>query len=311
MSSALWKVAQVTAVVATAALVAGLFLAPHTSLVILWSVLIPLVPASLLVTPKAWRNVCPLATLNMWTSRRATRPSQGPRFTAVTHTLGIILLATLVPARHFVFNTNGPALATTVIAVCVAALVLGAFLKAKAGFCNALCPVLPVERLYGQSPLLTVGNPRCRPCTLCARACLDISPRKSVPQIIGRARHDASWLRTPFGVFAAAFPGFVIGYFTASDGPLSAATSIYLHVGAWSLGSYVLTTLVVVGGRISSAILLPALAALAVGFYYWFAAPGMVTPLGGGSIAAAGVRVVALALVGVWWWKGRSLKNGR
>ncbi len=76
----LWQVAQIVALVATVAVIAGLFLRPDTTLVILWSIIIPLVPASLLVTPKLWRNVCPLATLNMLTAGSAQATASKPRW---------------------------------------------------------------------------------------------------------------------------------------------------------------------------------------------------------------------------------------
>ena len=55
----------------------------------------------------------------------------------------------LVPARRFLCNEHGIALAVVVISVAVAALAFGAVFDFKAGFCNAICPGLPVEKLYG------------------------------------------------------------------------------------------------------------------------------------------------------------------
>ena len=80
----------------------------------------------------------------------------------------------LVTLRHLIFNvdvvegydTSGPIMGAVVALVAVGALVLGLLYDAKAGFCNAMCPVLPVERLYCQSPLIDVPNPRCVPCTI-------------------------------------------------------------------------------------------------------------------------------------------------
>ncbi|MEE8267601.1 MAG: hypothetical protein V3R97_01680, partial [Gemmatimonadales bacterium] len=60
-SSALWKTAQAVGVAATAVLVAALFVKPDLALFVMWNVLIPLVPISLMVSPLIWRNVCPLA----------------------------------------------------------------------------------------------------------------------------------------------------------------------------------------------------------------------------------------------------------
>jgi nitrite reductase (NADH) large subunit len=306
MRRTLWSVAKWVALAATIGVVAGLWIRPRTTLLVLWSVIIPLVPASLLITPKAWRNVCPLATLNLLTAGRFGRRTQSPAFATGANTLGIVLLAAMVPARHFIFNVDGPALAITILAVAAAALLLGTLYDAKAGFCNAICPVLPVERLYGQSPLMTIDNPRCTPCTACVRACVDVSPDRNALQILGRSRHSSEWLRSPFGIFAAAFPGFVVGYFTVADGPLSTAGAVYLNVLLWAAASYALVAMVVAmtGSRIG--VVLPSIAALAAALYYWFAAPGMVSVFGGADAAAAGLRVVALALIFAWWWRSRS-----
>lgn len=305
----LWRVAQGVALAATIAVIVGLFLSPDTTLVVLWSVIIPLVPASLLVTPKAWRNVCPLATLNMLTAGRIKRRAQSSDFATGSNTLGIVLLVALVPARHLVFNTNGPALAVTIMAVALAALVLGALYDAKGGFCNAICPVLPVERLYGQSPLIEINNPRCTPCSACARACVDVSPRNNITQLFDRSGFDSQWLLSPFGVFAAAFPGFVVGYFTVADGSLSTAGVVYLNVALWAAASYALVALIASLADARLDVVLPAIAALAAGTYYWFAAPAIVDAVGGTGIGVSVLRVIALALVIGWWW--RASINGR
>lgn len=293
---------QVAGVLATLLLVVTLVLRPDSALLVLWNVLIPLVPASLLLSPLLWRNVCPLATFTTAANGAFGRRPLGNGESLAAGTLGMVLLGVLVPARRFLFNTDGVALAVTIGVIGLLALVLGAFYDLKAGFCNAICPVLPVERLYGQRPLLQVGNPRCRPCTLCTHAgCIDLSPTKSIAQTLGRGRRSVRWLGRPFGVFAAAFPGFIIGYFTLQDGSLAAAPAVYLHVGLWSVGSFLVVAALVLIGRLTAARAMPTLAALAVGLYYWFTPATAVPALGGGEVAVAGVRVLLLALVGAWW----------
>lgn len=310
-TATLWRWVQGIGLVATVALLLGLVWRPDASLKILWNVVIPLVPASLLISPMLWRNSCPLATLNMISNRLAGRRTPSGPLAAGSTTLGVALLVVLVPARHFVFNTDGPALAMTIIAVAGAAVVLGAVFDAKAGFCNAMCPVLPVERLYGQSPLVNVANSRCPSCTLCTQACLDLAPRKSIARVLGGARHSRAWLKTPFGIFAASFPGFVLGYFTTADGPLTSAASIYVRVGAWAGLSYVLAVAAVVVFRIPAARIFPALAALAVGLYYWFAAPNLAAALGAPKAGEVVLRVAALSLVAIWWWRAMRLNGAR
>ena len=118
----------------------------------------------------------------------------------------------------------------------------GLAFDAKAGFCNAICPVLPVERLYGQSPLVRIGNPRCSSCTACAPACIDRSPVRAPRQALGAAASRRFWTFSAFGGFAAAFPGFVLGYFTSVDGELSTAPLVYAEVLGWAALSWIGTT---------------------------------------------------------------------
>jgi len=176
-----WKVAQFLGVVLTVVLLAGLYREPDLTLKILWNAVIPLLPAVFLVQPEIWRNACPLATLNVLSGRRAGKRTLSPEAARRFGAVGIVLLFAMVPARRFLFNTDGTALAITITAVAVLALVLGFVFDMKAGFCNALCPVLPVERLYGQRPLFKVPNAHCKPCTLCTRrGCIDLVQTKSV-----------------------------------------------------------------------------------------------------------------------------------
>lgn len=300
-SSALWKTAQAVGVIATAVLVTGLFVEPDLALFILWNVLIPLVPVSLMVSPLIWRNVCPLATLNMALNRRSATRKLGKELAAKAGIVAIALLVILIPARRFAFNTDGASLAIVIVAVGVLALVLGVVFDAKAGFCNAICPVLPVERLYGQAPLLKVPNARCPNCSLCTqRGCIDLAPEKSVAQTLAGARQSTAWLHTGFGAFAAAFPGFIVGYYTMSDVALTAAGSVYLYIGAWALGSYVLITVLVKLLRLGSGLALLLLGGLALSLYYWYAVEVVLTAMGIGGLWPMALRGAALLLIGVW-----------
>jgi hypothetical protein len=297
----LWRTAAAVALGATALLLVALVRWPEIALTILWDMVIPLVPASLLVSPSLWRNVCPLATLNTVTNGVRTRRLLHARTSAGAGAVGIALLLLLVPARRFLFNVDGPALAVTIAAVGALALTLGAFFDLKAGFCNALCPVLPVERLYGQRPLLALSNWRCRPCTLCTQVgCLDLAPTKSMAQILGPSRRSRAWLFTPYGAFAAAFPGFIVGYYTTADGALVTALAVYTHVALWMVASYALVWVVAGATKLSAARLVPGLAATAAGVYYWYAAPIMAEALSVATVGTLSIRVAALALVAVW-----------
>jgi hypothetical protein len=215
--------------------------------------------------------------------------------------IGIILLAVMVPARRFLFNADGPVLAMTVVVVVGLAVILGAVFDRKAGFCSSICPVLPVERLYGQRPLLMVANVRCTPCTMCvSRGCLDITQTKSIAQVLGRDRMSHAWLGTHFGVFAAAFPGFVIGYNLTTNGAVSTAGLVYFTIGVASALSYAITVALVLVLNLEAGATVRGLGALAFAAYYWFAAATITRDLALPSFALGLIRGAALALLVIW-----------
>lgn len=298
-SHPVWTLLQVAGLLSTGALVTGLIVRPVPTLQLFWQVVVPLLPALFLINPMLWRNVCPLATLNEWTGRgRGGRIDRGGLHAGWV--VGMVLLALLVPARRFLFNHHGPALALTITSVGGVALGAGLRYPRRAGFCNTICPILPVEKLYGQAPVLALGGPRCRSCDLCTPAgCIDLAGRKSARQSLG-GRRGVAWLRSPFGVFAAAFPGLIVAYFTMVDGGLATAGAGYLRAAAWVLASYLVVAALVAGLRPAATTALPMLGALAAGLYYWWAAPGMGTALGLNDPAPVLLRGLAVGLVALW-----------
>lgn len=306
-----WTTAQLLGLVTTAVFIVGFFARPDTALNTLWNAAIPLLPATFLINPALWRNSCPLAKLNMLPNRFGGRRVATRHITHSAGALGIVLLVVMVPARRFLFNTDGVALGVTVILIAVAALLLGTLFDAKAGFCNTLCPVLPVERLYGQRPLLDIGNAHCSICTLCTRtACIDLAPKQSVALTLGRSNSAHAWLHTVYGVFAASFPGFVIGYNLTQDGPLSTAGAVYLQVAAWSAGSFGVTYLVVRGLGLSAEVATLTLAGTAFALYYWYAAPVLTTAYRLPVVGTTGIRGAAFLLIAVWFWRFRGHRSG-
>jgi len=263
---------------------------------------VPLLPAVFLVNPLLWRNVCPLATLNALTGERVGMRKLGLARVQTAWGLGILLLAVLVPARRFLFNTSGPALALTIVAVALLALGTGLVFARRAGFCNALCPVLPVEKLYGQAPLVPMSNARCTDCSLCTPVgCIDLASTKVLPQTVGPARRDAGWVSTPFGIFAASFPGFIAGYFTLGNGALDTAASVYGHVATYAIVSYLLVAAAAYLLRASAKALFPVLGGSAFILYYWYSAPPLAEAYGAPRLGPLVIRVAAAVLLMSWW----------
>lgn len=296
----LWSVVQALGLLLTVVLLVALVERPAPTLHVLWDMVIPLLPAVFFINPMLWRNVCPLGTLNHLTGAHRGKRLVAPGRHEAVWLAGILLLVLMVPARRFLFNEHGAVLAGTIAAVGVLALAGGLIWFRRAAFCSGICPVLPVEKLYGQSPLLRVGSARCTDCNLCAGpACLDLAGGKSARQSLGATR-GGHWLLTPFGGFAAAFPGFVIGYFNTANGGLSTAGSVYLSVGLWSAGSYVVVSAAVRLAGLRTSVALVLLGGLAGALYYWFVAPSLAAAWGAPEAGPILVRVLALGLLVVW-----------
>src|SRR5581483_4900875 len=97
----LWRAAQMTGLFLTVALLAALLCWPKPALHVLWDMVIPILPATFLVNPLVWRNVCPLATLNASTGQHIGRRAIPSRLLHAAWIVGLVLLAALVPARRF------------------------------------------------------------------------------------------------------------------------------------------------------------------------------------------------------------------
>jgi len=302
--SAVWTIAQLMAVAAVPALVAGLVVTPEQSLRALWYIVVPLLPATFFLNTTLWRSICPLATLNAWGNRLGQPRAITPRATAVLSVGGLLLFHLLVPARRFVFNTDGLALAITILLVGGVALALGGIFAVRSGFCNALCPVLPVEQLYGQAPLLPMVRGRCATCVVCtSRGCLDLAGGRALVQVIGRGRRSAAWLWTANGLFIAGLPGFVIGFSMLSDGPITSAPVAYASTIGWSVVSMVVVAALAVGARLDAARLFPLLAGTSGLLYYWYAGPAIAEAFAAGPLLATGVRIAGMGLATLWLWR--------
>lgn len=297
-----WQAVQFAGLAATIALLGGLLLRPAPTLHILWNMVIPLLPAVFLVNPLIWRNVCPVATLNAFAggvSRGRRRSGAGLR---ATWAVSVVLLLLLVPARHAVLNENGTLLALLVAGLAATAITTGRFYDRRAGFCSALCPVLPVEKLYGQFPLVSVGSARCSDCSLCVAAgCPDLARGKAAAQTVpDRSR----WMITPYGAFAAMFPGFIAAYFTFEAG----RGNPFLHLGLAAVGSWVLASIIADALRLGTRDALPLLGAASFATYYWWAAPKLAVAFG---VDAAGIplRWAAVLLAGFWLLRGQRVSR--
>lgn len=323
--STLWRVPQSIAVIAALAMVGILFAWPDTGLLVTWKLLIPLVPLSLLIAPRLWRNLCPIATLSQVPlllgfggKRRPTwKPGGGAALA------GVVGLLLLVPLRHVLLDQNGAALAIFVLTIVAAAVIGGFVFDGKSGWCASICPVLPVERLYGASPLARVPHAHCAACTGCIRGCIDIDERRSLAEVAsGGDQRDSGdrsarkLLRAPIGIFALLFPGFIIGFFTVdTEGSLS---SIYLWILLFSAASYAFLATISVLTRVSITLMLSICGALAISAYYWFSVPKVGNAIAGlagmNSASPESIlvgRIAIGALIMIWLAKASGQRPAR
>lgn len=288
-----WRVLRILGLVATAAVVVALFIDPPLGLLAFWGVLVPALPLVFFLAPGFWRNVCPMATLNqvprtVGFTRALTMPKW---FREYGFLIATALLLAIIPARKLLFDTNGPAVGVLIIGSLALAFAGGVFLKGKSGWCSTMCPLLPVQRLYGQTPFLTVRNAHCRPCVGCVKNCYDFNPAAAyMADIYDTDPHRSGYRK----LFASAFPGVIFAFYTVDSVSalttyLQFASIVLLSVGTF----YVATTLL----KVTALKVTTLYAAAALVLYYWFSLPILRDRL-------AGTLGVAIPEPAVWVAQG-------
>lgn len=276
-----------------AVVAAGLWLCfakPALALLLFWGIAVPVLPLVFFLLPGLWRNLCPLAATNQlprlfgW-SRGLTLPTGLRRYAVV---IGLVGLFVAVSARRVLFDHDAAALAALVGGALVLALLGGVVFKGKSGWCGSFCPLLPVQRLYGQTPLKVISNSHCQPCVGCTRNCYDFNPQVAW---LADLYDDDPGLGTDRRLVAGSLPGLVLGYFTSeADAGFIAQL---LHNGAYCLagiGAYWLAEAVF---RQSAQRTTIVFGAIALNAYYTFAAPMLMDSLV--QLGASGLPAIPLA----------------
>ncbi len=271
---ATWRSAQLLSWGAGMFIWVALIVKPNLGLNLLWNVLIPVAPALLVVAPGIWRNVCPLGSmslvphhLGLSRDKRMSSAWRGRLFLGA-----FCLLVLVVPLRKVLLDTNGPVLAAILAVVGLLAIGLGSIFKWKSGWCSSLCPVYPVELLYGARPLASVPNAHCSSCLNCVAPCSEstagLTPLTAMNTKLGRM---VGVVLTGF------FPGFVWGWYNVPtysgwDGfqHLHVAYGIPFAAGGATLVVYLfLRTAWPTKEPLTASIF----AAAAIITYYWFRLP--------------------------------------
>jgi hypothetical protein len=280
----LWSIAQASAWLAATAMLIMLVVAPRAGLAAMWNVLLPVLPAAMAIAPGWWRNLCPLATTSQLARRfRVSAAYQlTPTRQIVFHVTGLALFLVLVPLRHVSLNANALATLTALLIAGGMAAVAGLLFAGKSGWCSGVCPVHPVEKLYGQSPYGTVANAHCERCIRCTAICPDST--KAMSPLTGsnhRWRLVSGWL------LVGGFPGFIWGWFHVPDyvsavpelldervHHLVSAYGLPFGAMAASLALYVVLMKTV--RRDLQPAVSRTFAAAAIATYYWYRLPALI-----------------------------------
>jgi hypothetical protein len=172
---------------------------------VLWTAALPLLPIGFVLAGFAfWRKACPIAQLAALGAGRPKAPRRVPRWIAMSSFgLPLSLLGAALALRLLAINGDGAALGAFLVAV---PLVAFAANRAWGGrsFCNYLCPVGVVERIYTDGRGPAGASSRCDACTGCKKSCPDLDQDRAW-------RADAASADRRSATFG--FPGLVFAFY--------------------------------------------------------------------------------------------------
>jgi hypothetical protein len=193
---------------------------------VFWTVAVASLPlVFVLAGYHRWRRICPLAFVSQiptrlgWGGRRRA----GPWLQAHAYRVAFSVFVVSLWLRLVATNGDGFALAAFVLALCASAIGIGLVFTGKT-WCNYVCPVMIVEKLYTEPRgLRDTPNSQCATCTACRPACPDINEENSYwKEILTPAKRDVYF----------AFPGVVAAFYTYYY--LQSGTWSYYFTGAWT-----------------------------------------------------------------------------
>ncbi len=286
----IWRIVQAAVWAVGATILFCLLFFPSLGLLLFWNILIPVAPALLVIATGVWRNVCPLATtillprhLDLSKKKKLSASQLGK-----LNLIGVIALYTIVPLRHAIFNNNGTATATLIFSMAMIGISLGFIYEWKSSWCSGLCPIHPVEKLYGQNTLISLPNAHCGECMKCVTPCPDSTPNITPKSSNKTTSHELSGL-----LIIGGLPGFIWGWFHVPDEAHITTLAAFLNVYKFPMTGFAMTLLIY---WLLSKIVQPKYERRLIGFfaasgvscYYWYRIPSL---LGFGNFGTDGLLV--------------------
>ncbi len=212
---------------------------------IFWLVLMPGVVVLIYLSPMLWRNICPLATVNLWHfslfGRRRLCQGKSTLHQCSTPMKKVhdflrkkglfasaLLFWIIVPARLFLFNGSSLATFWMIVTVFTLAFVMGFFFPVKSGWCTSICPMSAIEKTYGLNPAVAMKNTRCHfyseaqnrvlSCSGCSSNCGDVvDPEHAYWQASGnKLFHDTVNARMR-KIFIGTLPAFMLSFYLMAN----------------------------------------------------------------------------------------------
>lgn len=319
----IWRIVQTAVWLAGAAIFTCLIFFPKIGVLLFWNILIPIAPALIVIAVGIWRNVCPLATVTLLPRHLhlSKRKKMSASLQAKLSLVAVSSLYLIVPLRHAIFNTSGHATAILLTIAAFTGIITGFVFDWKSAWCSSLCPVHPVEKLYGGNVLLSMPNAHCDQCVNCVVPCPD-----STPNIHPKASQKTIYHRISGILTVGALPGFIWGWFHVPDQTSIHSFAEITDVYKMPLIGFVATLILYLfitklANKKYDSIITGIFAASAVSCYYWFRIPSL---FGFGKFADDGllinlsniipawsitVVIIATAIFFFWWMLGRSSKH--
>lgn len=248
---------------------------PDLGLFIFWFCFISWLPLLFFVAPGFWRNICPLVSVNQiprelnFTMAKSASKWMKEYCYLITWTLVLFL----IPLRKYLLSSHAASLVVIIGIMMSLAFFLGIVFKGKSGWCSMICPLLPFQRVYGQTPFIKVRNYHCRPCVGCAELCYDFNPEISYIALLnGPNRFVSGYIK----LFAASLPGLILAFYLIPNPPeitfLQMNLQFWVYLGV-SIASFHLLTLLV---RVRESKIATFYGALSINIFYFLSFPVMI-----------------------------------
>jgi NAD-dependent dihydropyrimidine dehydrogenase PreA subunit len=248
---------------------------PTVGLHAFWNVFIPVAPALFVFGIGIWRNICPMAS-NALFLRHIGRSKRKPLNAKTQLNLqwaSVWALLIIVPLRHVILDTNGLATAIVIGALALLAIWAGRHWEWKSAWCSGLCPVHPVEKLYGLRNAIPSPNAHCTECEQCVEPCPDSTAGFHL------LHNDLSQSKRELGaLMVGGFPGFIWGWFHVPNWPDGQGWSHLTEAYGWPFFSMLISYFLFSILRRSSLTdhqLARLSAAAGVSLYYWYRIPAL------------------------------------